>query len=211
MQIEQEVQTFVESNKDIEINNQGDLTKATACIKGIKGMQNKVKESYDPIIEKAHASHKEAISQRDRWLKPLLDLEKRFKDAILVFNRKMEAEQAERIRIANERMAKVAEDEKQRLLAEAEKKDNAWDKEELQEKAQAVVPITCDTPKKAIEQEGLSIRKTWKAKVLDINLVPKTWLLIEPNMKMLNEHAREHRDIPIPGVQFFEESSVASR
>ncbi len=96
MQIENEVQQFVESNKAIEVNNQGDLVRATACIKGIKGMQNKVKESFDPIVEKAHASHKEAIGQRDKYLKPLLDLEKRFKDAILVFNRKMEIEQRER-------------------------------------------------------------------------------------------------------------------
>jgi hypothetical protein len=209
--METEVSTFVEENNLIVVNNNEDLGKATLCIKNIKAMQNKVKESYDVIVEKAHQAHKEAIGQRDKYLNPLKALETKFKDAILVFNRKMEAEQSQRIKEANERMAKEAEAEKQRLLAESKKTDDAWDKEELQEKAQAIVPVTVDAPKRAIESEGLSIRKTWKAKVLDINLVPKTYLIIEANMKLLNEHAREHRDVPIPGVTFYEESSVASR
>lgn len=211
MEIEQQVKTFIESNKIIMVNDNNDLTKAMACIKGIKGMQNKVKESYDPIIDKAHASHKEAISQRDRWLKPLLDIEKKFKDAILVFNKRMQEEQNERIRKANEEMANKAEEEKQRLLSQAKATEDAWDKDELQEKAQSIVPIICEAPKKAIDQDGLIIRKTWKAKVIDINLVPKLYLIIEADMQALNKYAREYREITLPGVEFYEESSVASR
>lgn len=209
--IETEVSNFVEENNPISVKDNNDLMKASACIKGIKSMIEKVKSSFDPIVDQAHKAHKEAIGQRDKYLKPLVELEKRFKDAILVFNRKLEQENHERVRIANERMAKEAEEKKKMLLEKSQNTNDAWEKEELQEKAQAIVPITCDAPTKAIDQEGLSIRKTWKAKIVDINIVPKAWLIIEPNMLTLNKHAREHREIPIPGVEFYEDSSVSSR
>jgi hypothetical protein len=211
MDIETEISTFVEENYPIVVNSNNDLTKATTCIKGIKSMCEKVKSSFDPIVDKAHKAHKEAIGQRDKYLKPLLELEKRFKDAILVFNRKMEEEQKERIRLANERMAKEAEEKKQNLLEEAKKTDDAWEKEELNEKAQAIAPVTCDASNKAIESEGMSIRKTWKARVIDINLIPREYLIIEANMSALNQHARNNREVSIEGVEFYEDSSVSTR
>ena len=209
--IETEISTFVEENQPIMVNSNDDLGRATACIKGIKGMQEKVKESFDPICLKAHQAHKEALAQREKHLMPLQLLEKKFKDAILVFSKKMEAEQAQRIKEANERMAKEAEEKKQKLLAEAKETTDAWDKEELQEKAQAIVPVTCDAPGKAIEQEGLSIRKTWKWEVEDENLVPRGFLTI--NESALNSACKQEawRIAGIPGVRFFQVESASVR
>ena len=209
--METEVSTFVEENNIIVVNSNEDLGKATLCIKNIKAMQNKVKESYDVIVEKAHQAHKEAIGQRDKFLNPLKALEAKFKDAILVFNRKMESEQKERIRLADLKMAKEAEEKKAKLLAEAKATDDAWDKEELQEKAQAIVPVTCDAPGKAIEQEGLSIRKTWKWEIEDENLVPRGFLTI--NESALNSACKQEawRIAGIPGVRFFQVESASVR
>ena len=209
--IETEISAFVEENQPIMVNSNDDLGRATACIKGIKGMQEKVKESFDPICLKAHQAHKEALAQREKYLMPLQLLEKKFKDAILVFSKKMEAEQAERIRKANAEMARVAEEKKQKLLDEAKKTDDAWDKVELQEKAQAIVPVTCDAPGKAIEQEGLSIRKTWKWEVEDENLVPRGFLTI--NESALNSACKQEawRIAGIPGVRFFQVESASVR
>jgi hypothetical protein len=209
--METEVSTFVEENNPIAVNSNEELNRATLCIKNIKAMQNKVKESYDGIIEKAHQSHKEAIAQRDKFLNPLKTLETKFKDAILVFSKKMEAEQAERIRKANAEMARVAEEKKQKLLDEAKKTDDAWDKEELQEKAQAIVPVTCDAPGKAIEQEGLSIRKTWKARVIDESIVPRAFLVV--NESALNAAAKQEgwRIAGIMGVEFYQSETANVR
>ena len=209
--METEVSTFVEENNIIVVNSNEDLGKATLCIRNIKAMQNKVRDSYDVIVEKAHQAHKEAIGQRDKYLNPLKALETKFKDAILVFSKKMEAEQADRIRKANAEMARVAEEKKQKLLDEAKKTDDAWDKEELQEKAQSIVPITCDAPGKAIEQEGLSIRKTWKWEVEDENLVPRGFLTI--NESALNSACKQEawRIAGIPGVRFFQVESASVR
>lgn len=208
--IEQEVGHFVDANKAVSVNSNEDLSHAMACIKGIKGLITKVKESFDPIVDHAHKAHKEAIGQRDKYLLPLQVIEKKFKDAILVFNRKMEAEQNERIRLANEQMAKNAEAEKKRLLAESNKTDDAWDAEELKEKAQAIVPVTCEAPSKAIEQEGLSIRRTWKAKVIDPLLIPREYMCV--NQSLLNEVAKEYKgQLRVMGVVFYQEESASVR
>lgn len=212
MKIENKIQLFINDNKSIVVDNNEDVAKATACIKGIKGLQEEVNSASNPIIEQAHKAHKEAISQREKYLKPLMEIERKFKDAILVFNRKLEEEQRKRVKEANERLEKQAEERRQELLREAAKTTDAWDKSDLKEQAEAVKPITCDAPGKVIEQEGLSIRKTWKAKVVDINIVPKEYLIIEANMTKLNQFARENKNIrTIPGVEFFEETSTAVR
>lgn len=207
--IESEVNHIVESNKTIIVSNKDELCRATTCIKGIRGLIEKIKESFDPIVEKSHQSHKEAISQRDRYLKPLQSKEKEFKEAIVNFNKKMEQEQRERERLANELLAKHVEEHRQKLLQKSQETDDEWDKEALQEKAKEIVPIKVDTQKKVIEQEGLSICKTWKAKVIDINIIPHEYLIIEPNFSALNQYARENKNTkPMLGVEFYEESSA---
>lgn len=209
--IEQEVNQFVDANKTITVNNDEDLGRATACIRGIKGLIDKVKQSFDPIVDQAHKAHKEAIGQRDKHLKPLQDMEKKFKDAILVFNKKIESEQTERIREANERLAKVAEENRLKLLQESQNTENEWDKQVLQEKAQEIQPITVDAPKKAIEQEGLSIRKTWKARVIDERIVPRSYLIVD--IARINKEAKDElvRSFGISGIEFYEESSASVR
>lgn len=209
--IEQEISQLTQVNQSIVISNNDDLKKVTACIKGIKSLQDKVKESYDPIVEKAHQSHKEAIAQRDKYLKPLKDVENKYKLAIVAYNQKIEAEQRERERIANEELAKIAEENKKKLIEQSQSTDNEWEAEVLKEQAQEIKPITVDVQKKVIEQEGLSIRKTWKARVVDLDKLPKAYMLV--NESLLNQCAKNEsfRKEGIAGVEFYEESSASVR
>ena len=213
MEIDNELQHFIQNNNLFVIKNNEDLSKATICIKGIKKMQEKVKESFNPIIEQAHKSHKEAIEQRDKYLKPLIETERKFKDSILDFNKKAEEEQREIERVANELLYKKAEEQREKLLNESKETEDLWKKEELKEDAKLIVAQTVDIQKRVINQEGISIKKTWKARVIDINIVPKEFLIIEANIPMLNKIAREIKDnvLFVPGIQFYEESSVSSR
>lgn len=209
--IETEVNQIVTTGNSFAVNNQTDLIKATACLKGIKGLMDKVKESFDPIVDKAHKAHKEAIAQRDKYLKPLLDVDKKIRASLVSYNQKLETEQRERERIANEELAKVAEAERLKLINEA---NNTWDDskaEELKEKASQIIPITVDTQKKVIEQEGLSIRKTWKARVIDANKVPREYMIVSEFLLNTVAKIEEKRKVGIPGVEFYQESSASVR
>ena len=210
MSIEQEIEPFV-NTKEIVISSKEDIEKATLCIKGIKDMMKKVNDSYGPIIDKAHQSHKEAISQRDKFLKPLQSSEKKFKDAIIAYNNILEAEQRLIEAEANERLRKVAEEERKRLEEEAKASTNEWDKAVLEQKAKEVVAIKVEGVQKVIEQSGLSIRKTWKAKVINFDLIPRGYLSVD--MVALNQCAKDEevRIKVIPGVEFFQETSTMVR
>ena len=208
---ENEIVKLESQSLTIEVVSKQSLDNATACIKGIKSLQNNVKESFDPIIDQAHKSHKEAINQRDKYLKPLLDIEKRFKQAILNYTLKLEAEQRERERIANEQLAKVAEEVRDRVMLEMSETNNCWNKELLKEQAESIKPITVEVQKMVVESAGLSIRKTWKARVIDFELVPREYLLL--NEPLLNGQAKieEVRKTGISGIEFYEEASASVR
>ena len=209
MNLDMEIQQVQAQNPVVQ--HDGDVSKAAAIIKGIKGLIDKVKESYDPVIERAHAAHKEAIAQRDKYLKPLMETKKKYEVAITQYGLEKEAEQRRIEREANERLAKVAEEERLALLARAEKSGDDWEKVVLVEKAQAIVPITVETQKKVVEEKGVVIRKTWKARVIDEALIPRQYL--EVDMYALNQVAKIEgvRKAGVPGVEFFEEASTSVR
>lgn len=208
--IESEVSEITEQNQSISVNTPQDLAKATAVIKGIKSLMDKVKDSYDPIVDQAHKAHKEAIAQRDKYLKPLQETEKKYKAAILVYGQRVEAAQKELERVTNLELVRIAEEKKAELLKKAEAA-NDWDAECLADAAAEIKPLTVDVPKKVIEQEGLSIRKTWKARIVNLSLIPKEYWLV--NESLLNAHAKDEeiRKRGIGGVEFYQEASAQIR
>ncbi len=199
------------TSRSVVVSNTQDVTKATAIIKGIKGLIEKVEASYGPIVERAHEAHKEAIAQRDKYLKPMKETKKKYEVAITQFAIKQEAEIREQKRLADLELAKIAEVNKQKLLDESKATNNEWEKEVLQEQAQEIKPITVDLPKKFVEESGVVIRKTWKARVVDESIVPRAFLLV--NESALNQAAKQEawRISGIMGIEFYEEVSTSVR
>lgn len=204
---ESEVQSMMIAGENIVVNSTQDVTNATACLKGIKGLMDKVKESYDPIVDQAHKAHKEAISQRDKYLKPLQESDKKFRAAILVYNQRLESEARERERVANERLQQQAEAQKQALLEKSSESDNEWEKAVLEEKAEEIKPVTVDVQKKVIEQEGLTIAQNWKYEIINEDLIPREYMT--PDEIQIGKIARGQKDkASIPGVRFYSAGSV---
>jgi len=110
---------------------------AAEFLKRIKGLQKEVGDTFDPIIVKANAAHKEAIGQRDKYLKPLQAAEKEVKGKIAAF-----VDERESIRREAEAKLRAEAERKQedirRKAAEAEAKGNAERAEKLVAKAEAV-------------------------------------------------------------------------
>lgn len=193
------------------IESKEDLAKATACIQGIKGLQAKINEAYDSVIEKAHKIHKELIGKRDGYLKPLKKVESELKANILTYTQKVEAEQRELERKTNEELARMANASKEKLLKEASETKNEWEAETLKEQAAEIKPAVVEIAKKVVQNEGLSIRKTWKWRVIDKSIVPRAFL--ELNEQALNQAAKQEawRTAGILGIEFYEESSASVR
>lgn len=209
--VEKEVVEVVKSAASMLIDNQDGLSKATNYLKWIVDVKKKVKESCDPKVEDAYRKHKEETSKRTALLAPLEGVEKQIKDAIVTYNKRVEAESQERIRLINEDLAKQAELNKQDALKNAEALTNEWEAEVAKEKAQAMETVQLDQPKKVLEQEGLSIRKTWKARVVDGSVIPREYLIINESALNLAAKNEELRIKGIKGVEFYQEQSASVR
>lgn len=173
----------------------------------IKTYRKQLGETFDPIVRKAHAAHKEALAQKQKHEQPAIHAEK------IVMSRMLEWRQAEKARAdAEAREAEVearrrAEEEQ---LAAAEAAEKAGDKaaaEAIVSEAPVVAPVLARpaVPKVA----GISVRDNWSAEVTNFadlvravadGKVPTGVLL--PNMPTLNSLARSMKgELRFPGVR----------
>ena len=212
--IEKESTDLVVKSQNLVIANQDQYEDAGMFLKTIKGMQKKVEDSFNPIIEKAHQTHKEAIAKRDEHLNPLKGAEKTIKGLMITYaneqERKAREEQARLQKLADAEAARQKKilDEK---IARAEASGKTEKAEELQMQKESVAPIIAPVVTPQIETpKGVSYRDNWTAEVANISLVPREYLIA--NMQMLNGIAKSTKGtLKIPGIEFICEKIIASR
>jgi len=185
-------------------------------LKAIKGLMQKVNATFDPIISKAYAAHREAVAQKKNHEGPLIEAEGIYKRGMLGFQ-----QEQERIRREEQaRLDELARKERERLearAAAAEAKGKAEKAEELRNQA-ATVPapvVQIETPKVS----GVSTREVHKAVVTDLKdllqgvidgKVPEGAVLA--NEPFLNAQARlQKSSLNYPGVKVVTEQILSSR
>lgn len=211
--IEKEVPDVIAQAQRIIVTNNEQETRAVEFLKTIKTMQAEVNDTFSPIVEKAHAAHKEATAQRNKFLNPLLEAEKRIKGRVSNFRLDMERKRMEQERRLREEAEKKAEAERQKLQKQAEKaaaKGNEEKAAELQARKEMVQAPTIVVENQTTKQEGMAVRTVWKARIVNPNLVPREYLL--PNEKLIDSIAKSTKGtLKIAGVEFFEDSIVSMR
>jgi hypothetical protein len=208
--LEDDTKYCISVAKDVVIENQITYEKASAFLKTIKDLTQKIKESFDPIIEKAHQAHKEALAQRDKHLDPIKQAEILIKSKIsnyLAICEKKRQEEQERLQREAD---KKAQKERDRLQVQADKASASGKEEKAQEllnkidQVESIVPIAGAVVQKV---EGMSVRKIWKARVVDFNILSNEYKL--PNQQLLDGIARTSKgQMKISGVEFYTEDSV---
>jgi hypothetical protein len=137
-------------------------------------------------------------------------VERKIKSAVLVYDRAQEE-----IRRAEQRRLQAEADERarrerERLEKEAARLKTPELKEERLAQAQAIVAPVVEVAQIAPKVEGVSTRKTWKARVIDAGQVPREFMTV--NETALNAYARATKGkMPVAGVEFYEEESLAVR
>lgn len=167
----------------------------------IKPWQARVMDYFAPTKESAHKTWKGIVAQEKEVLTKLYAVERRVKDAILVFDREEEHKRrAEEERLQAEAEAK-AKEERDRLLREA-KKLKGEEKTEAVMQALAVTPEPVAAPAPVMRTAHDSTGTTWKARVVDVTIVPRAYLV--PDQKALDAVARESKgQEKIAGVEFY--------
>lgn len=113
-EVETKALTIVDQAKAVVVKDAATYTAAGSLWKEIRDMMKEVAETFDPIIEAAHRSHKKALEQKAKFYKPLEDAQKSIKSLMSAYD----AEQ-ERIRKAEQdRLAEIARKEEEARIAE---------------------------------------------------------------------------------------------
>jgi hypothetical protein len=184
----------------------------------IKELQAEANASFDPIIQAAHQTHKEALAQKKRICDPLLGAEELLKCGMKNFLRlqeKLRREEEERQRAEAER---YAAEQREREIEAAEAAGASV--EEIEVLAEAPLerrPVVVAPQVRPVS--GISMREAWKAEVTDLPALikyvasrPEFANLLTPNMPAINALARSMRSaMTVPGIKVWNESNIAAR
>ena len=205
---------------EIVIKTPQDRLNAMVFIKEIKTAAAKVHAICDPVCEAANIAHKAATAQRALLLAPLDEGERMVKGKVNTFDA-----EAERVRQETQRKLQAEADEKARkerekLEKEAAKLKTPELREARLEQAALVSAPVVEVASVVEKVAGESTRKLWRAQLVSMHELvaaaaagnPLAMNFLDFNAVVANKQATASKDaIQVPGVKFFETSSLAVR
>lgn len=188
---------------EIAVIDQQSYEQAGEILRNIATVKKEIKALFAEPKKKAAEAHKAICSAENEVLAKVTARENEIRQKMSNY---WQAEQ-KRIAAEQERKRKEAE-EMARIAAEAE----AAGDEETAAEAVAIAAVTEATVTEAPKAAGVSMREVWRAKVVDLNKVPREYLIV--NQSALDALAKATKgSINIPGVEFIKEivSSVRAK
>jgi DNA repair photolyase len=206
MDIKKAVEVLVA--KAVVVSSAAERAIAIGIIKSCKEKREAVVAFFKDSKQKAHETWKAIVANEKSFTDKLDVYEKSARQAIGVFD-----DNLERVRVAEEARVKAAaevEAKKNRRALEfaaAHTKD-VDKKAELLDQAAAVQADFISVPSKVEKQAGESSRKTWKYRIIDINAVPRPYLM--ENDAMLKALATSQKEkAKVDGIKFYYETSLS--
>jgi len=193
--------TIIEQANVLTVKDEEDYVEAGVLWKAIKELKDKVNETFKPIIEKAHAAHKEALAQKAKIFDPLEMAGRLVKGIMESWDRAQEA-----IRQAEERRLReiARKEEEERRLQEAIEAEANGETEE----AEAIIQEEIYVPPIILQKEtpkvvgGPVYRTIWDFEIVDEKLIPFEYL--QPNMIKIGSVVRSLKSATnIPGIRAF--------
>jgi len=206
----QQAVAVIEQQAVVKVASVAQRGGALALCKAIKTRRSEVVSFFADTKNKAHAAWKAIVAQEKSFTDRLDDAEKKIKRAVLTYDREQEAiRQAEQRRLQAE-ADEAARRERERLEKQAAKlKTEARREAVLEQAAQVVAPVV-QVAAAAPKIEGVSVRKIWKARVVDVAKVPREFMVV--NDRALDSYAKATKGaVQVAGVEFYQDESMAVR
>ena len=192
--------TIIEQANVLTVKDGEDYVEAGVLWKAIKELKDKVNETFKPIIEKAHAAHKEALAQKAKIFDPLEMAGRLVKGIMEKYNREQEAIKQAKERRLREIARKEEEERRLREAIEAEANGEKDISEAILEEPIYVPPIIIE--KEVPKVSGIVFREMWDFEIVDEKLIPFEYL--QPNMIKIGSVVRSLKSATnIPGIQAF--------
>lgn len=209
-ELRQETSAVLADAKALTVTDVHTYGLAAERVKGLKSLQKKVTDWFEPLVTAAHRAHKELTSRRGETLRPI-------EAECARLTREMSTWKAEEDRKAREEAARLAREQQaleQRVQLEVAA---ALEAQGLNAEAEAVVEQAITMPAPVVpvaptapKVEGVSYRSTWKHQVVNAALVPREYLVID-EQKIAAVVRATKGTLQIPGVRIYEEQTAVVR
>jgi len=209
MEIREEVDGIAVQANALAIVTPEDYQAASAWLTAVKAAQKRVTKLFGDMKAKAHAAWKSVVAEESAAMKPLDEAEGMVKRKMLAWQQAEEAKRLAEQRKLQAEADAAATRERERLEKAASKLKTPELREARLEEAAAVVAPMVTIPVATPVIKGQSTRKTWRARVVDVAIVPREYMVV--NDQALQAFARATKGaVAVPGVQFREQSTLAS-
>ncbi len=204
-EIERELIAIKTQAMSLQVVDNQTYLQAGEYLKAFKGLERKIKDYFKPLKDASHKAWRNICDRENEEIEKLKPTISYLNSQMVTYNQEQERlrrEEAERLRREAE---KLAEERKLQAAIEAE---NAGYKEE----AEAILDEPVFIPPPIVAKEipkiaGQAVVKTWKWRLIDINLVPRQYLKVDE--VAVNGIARSLKEkAQIPGIEFYPEMSM---
>jgi len=210
--VKQEALTVEQQAEAVQIATNSDFENAATILKSIKNSKQKFIDFFAPAKAATNAAHKAVVSNEKACITPCDKAESIIKRKMLTYSQKIEAER----RATEEAARQKAQEESDRLLAEAAKAEKSGDSMAttvnmaMAEQVSGFSPTVHTT----IPKSGVSTKKLWKVRVTDEKVIPAyvNGICIRPvDERAIMQLHRLNPNVEIPGVTFFQTEQLAVR
>jgi hypothetical protein len=202
-------------NSALAYENCLDLARATKARMAI------VDDLLGPAVNAAHKAHKEAKAVWNRFMKPLQQAESIYKSKISAWD----VEQR-----------RIAEKERQRLVAEQRKRDEEERLRKAEELEAAAAAATTEDRKEELQQQadtviseesppspiivkpdipdikGVSTRVDWDFEIANVHRIPREYMIPdEKKIRKIVKGLGREAEMTVPGIKVIEKSIVSVR
>ena len=214
----QEALTLAQEAYQVQISDQESYDNAMGFLEGVRSFLRRMDAIFDPIIHKANQTHKEAIAQKKKVVKPAIDAELIVKQRKVRFDQDQERAQLDEQR---HREAESKREHEEMLLRAAE---HAETQGAARETVDAILEKPDTTPPPAAPpmhrvDKRVYTRDVWKGEVTDMTALiaaaasgkaPPT--LLQANQTAINALAKSLCDtMNIPGLRAYCDKVPAGR
>lgn len=213
-QLEQSGKQAIETAKALTIASQQDYELGGKYLTDIKARMNQIEEYWKGPKQAAQKAHKELVEREKQMLKPLKEAMDIIKKAMLDYQAAVDRARRE----AEAAARRQQEEEAMRLVDQAAQAEANGD-DQTAAIHMAMAEMVSEMPAAPVVEAptaaGTSIRRTWKARVIDAAAVPAyaNGMEIRPiSMSALNNIAKMTKGtMQIPGVEFYLDATMGVR
>ncbi len=205
---------ILEQAQYLTITTAADYDSAAEFTKQVKNLSKRIKQYWEPLKKSARASWQSLVDREKELLTPLEKAEAEVKTKMAAYQRKAQEEE----RAARLLAEKLKREETERLLAEAARaaeEGREMESEILLAQAEIIETTQPTVQVQAPKAMGVSTRTLYRARVIDEAKVPVkvAGVVIRPvDLSAVNKLAQASKGkIQIPGIEIYEEQSVAVR